>query len=257
MTFLQKTGIVSQHLLIQANKLFAMLMIKNSLPAMQLDFFHSQIDCSSVIDIITDEQISNYQLQPLSKVLLCDTFNCTELSKRVRLILTVDALIFCSVNEKNKELEYSLLFKPIPIQQISIRTIHTDRELIGEYNIQIWIQKQKLFTMKASTKEDRNMWLGLDINSSTRNQSLLSWVPLNNIVTKYDIRRQSTKNTTAPKSIRTQDVFSFYTDQSGEISPLVSSSDESENEGDDGISWEEEEKSSTSDKDMFSSSGWF
>jgi hypothetical protein len=233
-------------------------MIKNSLPAVQLDTFYTLIDCSNVVDIITEEHNSNFKLQRLPKVLLCDTFNCTELSMRIRLILTVDTLVFCLVKEeKNKEPSYSLLYKPLSTKYISIRTIHTDRELIGEYHIQLWIHKQKLFTMKAASKEDRNMWLGLDINSNTKDQALLSWVPLNNIVAKYDIRRQSTKNlTTTPKFIRTQDVFSFYTDQTGEISPLVSS-DESEEGDEDDITWEDEDKNDTSKKEISSVLGSF
>lgn len=239
-------------------------MIKNSLPPVKLDSFHTQVDCSSVADILTDKQVPNYQLQPLSKVLLCDTFYCNELSKCVRLILTVNNLIFCSMQEgssDNKDLKYALLFTPVPIKDISIRIIHTDRELIGEYNAQLWIQNQRLFTMKSSSKEGRNMWLGIDISSSTRDQSLQSWVALNDIVSKYDIRRQSsTKVTSTPKPIRTQDIFSFYDDQNGEISPLVSSSDESEENNEDSNStWEEEEEGEkkTSPKiESVSASGW-
>ena len=217
-------------------------MIKSSLADLQLDSFHTQVDCSHVVDVLTDKSISNFQLQQLSKVLLCDTFNCSELSKRIRLILTADTLLFCSVmDETDKGTQYCLMYQPISTKNISIRTIHTDRELIGEYNVQFWIEKQKILTMKAASKEDRNMWLGLDINSPSKDQSLLSWAPLTHVVAKYNIRRQSTKHMSTPKAIRTQDIFSFYTDQAGEISPLVSSSDESEE--DDEVSWEEEDKS--------------
>ncbi|KAI7888623.1 uncharacterized protein EV154DRAFT_425433, partial [Mucor mucedo] len=186
----------------------------------KLDSFHTQVDCSNVVDILTQERVVNYKLQPLGKILLCDTFNCNELSKRVRLILTVNDLYFCSVENEKTDSKYTLLYKPVSTKHISIRTIHTDRELIGEYNVQFWIQKQKLFTMKASTKEDRNMWLGLETNSSTKDQAFLAWEPLNDIVAKYDLRRQSSKSSNSPKSIRTQDIFTFYTDQTGEISPL-------------------------------------
>ncbi|KAI9260438.1 hypothetical protein EDC94DRAFT_520246 [Helicostylum pulchrum] len=188
-----------------------------------MELFHTQVDCSKVVNVLTEKAIPNFQMQPLPKVLLCDTFNCDELSKRVQLILTVDHLYFCAVQDNKK---YSLLFQPLETKLISIRTIHTDRELIGEYNVQLWFQKQRLFTMKANTKEDRNMWLGIESNSSTssaaaKEQLLLSWEPLNDIVAKYDLsRRSSCKSSNAPKPIRTQDIFTFYTDQTGEISPL-------------------------------------
>ncbi|KAI8095413.1 hypothetical protein BDF21DRAFT_405825 [Thamnidium elegans] len=224
----------------QANQLIESLIMKNSLPAIKMESFHTQVDCSNVVNVLTEKAIPNFQMQPLPKVLLCDTFNCDELSKRVQLILTVDHLYFCAVQDNKK---YSLLFQPLETKVISIRTIHTDRELIGEYNVQLWFQKQKLFTMKANTKEERNMWLGIESNSSNggaKEQLLLSWEPLKDIVAKYDLCRRSSRSSNGPKPIRTQDIFTFYTDQTGEISPLVSSSDEFEE--DDNSSWEEEEE---------------
>ncbi|KAG2232672.1 hypothetical protein INT48_006851 [Thamnidium elegans] len=186
-----------------------------------MESFHTQVDCSNVVNVLTEKAIPNFQMQPLPKVLLCDTFNCDELSKRVQLILTVDHLYFCAVQDNKK---YNLLFQPLETKVISIRTIHTDRELIGEYNVQLWFQKQKLFTMKANTKEERNMWLGIESNSSNggaKEQLLLSWEPLKDIVAKYDLCRRSSRSSNGPKPIRTQDIFTFYTDQTGEISPLI------------------------------------
>ncbi|GAN04948.1 hypothetical protein MAM1_0077d04415 [Mucor ambiguus] len=215
---------IDQSTLVQANQLFNSLMIKNSLPPVNLDpSFHTKINCSSVVNVLSDTPIQNYQLSKLDKILLCDTFNCTELSKRVQLILTINHLVFCCP-EKN-----DLLYPPIDINDISIRTIHIDRELLGEYHVQFWISQHRLFTFTAKSKQERNTWLGLDINSNIKKSDTVavSWTPLLVIVEKYDIRRQSR----APaKSVRTQDIFTFYTDQTGEISPLVSS-DEEDSEG--------------------------
>lgn len=208
-------------------------MINNSLSPVKLDptFFHTKLNCDSVVDILNDKPIQKYQLPKLDKTLLRDTFNCTELSKRVQLVLTINHLVFCCP-EKN-----DLLFPAIDINNIAIRTIHIDRELIGEYHIQLWISQQRVFTFAAKSKQERNTWLGIDINSSVKKTDALaiSWTPLLNIVEKYNTKKPQRAPTV--KSIRTQDIFSFYTDQTGEISPLVSS-DEEEDDDDD----KEEEK---------------
>ncbi|KAG1089881.1 hypothetical protein G6F42_019856 [Rhizopus arrhizus] len=89
------------------------------------------------------------------------------------------------------------------------------------------------------------------INSNVKKADTVavSWTPLLAIVEKYDIRRQSR----APaKSIRTQDIFTFYTDQTGEISPLVSSDEEEEDsENDQDI--DEKQEESAADKSSSSS----
>ncbi|KAL9555833.1 hypothetical protein MBANPS3_002170 [Mucor bainieri] len=239
---------IDQHTLMQANQLFTSLMIENSLPPVNLDpSFHTKINCSSVVDVLSDTPIQNYQLSKLDKILLCDTFNCTELSKRVQLILTLNHLVFCCP-EKN-----DLLYPPIDINDISIRTIHIDRELLGEYHVQLWISQHRLFTFTAKSKQERNTWLGLDINSSVKKSDAVavSWTPLLAIVEKYDIRRQSR----APaKSIRTQDIFTFYADQTGEISPLVSSDEEdSEDDQEDADAVGEGQEEKATDKSSSSS----
>ncbi|KAI8641995.1 hypothetical protein BD408DRAFT_417185 [Parasitella parasitica] len=222
--------------LVQANQLFSSLMIKNSLPPANLDpLFHTKINCSSVVDIAKDKPIKNYQLSKLDKIVLCDTFNCTELSKRVQLVLTINHLVFCCP-EKN-----DLLFPPVDISDIAIRTIHIDRELIGEYHIQLWVNQRRLFTFSTKSKQERNTWLGLDINSSVKKSDAIAiaWIPLLSIVEKYDVKRQSRASA---KPIKTQDLFAFYTDQTGEISPLVSSDEEDEDDDSDQDDEKEEEK---------------
>ncbi|CEP14894.1 hypothetical protein [Parasitella parasitica] len=206
--------------------------------------FHTKINCSTVVDIVNDKPIQNYQLSKLDKILLCDTFKCAELAKRVQLVLTINHLVFCCP-EKN-----DLLFPPVAINDIAIRTIHLDRELIGEYHIQLWINQRRLFTFTAKSKQERNTWLGIDINSSVKKSDAvaIAWIPLLTIVEKYDARRQSK---TPAKPVKTQDLFAFYTDQTGEISPLVSSDEEDEDDDSDQDDEKEEEK--PADKAIISS----
>jgi hypothetical protein len=207
---------LNQHTLLQANQLLDAIMPQNAV-------HFTLIDSTKAVDVLSGNPI-HYQMTPLKNVLLCNTFNCTEMSKRVQVTLTVDRLVLCSD-------ENSLIFAPIDIKDVSIRTVHTDRELVGEYNIQFSILKQKTLTMKANSKEERNMWLGLDKNSSLKDKAVSSWLPLDDIVTKHDhrlIKHRKSRASLAPKPIRTQDIFTFYTDQTGEISPLESSDEEEE-----------------------------
>ncbi|RCI07189.1 hypothetical protein CU098_002937, partial [Rhizopus stolonifer] len=232
-SLLNKTNAINQSTLLHLHQSLDTLMNKISLlPKLDLAALHTHIDCTQVIDFISGSPIQNYQLPALSKALLCDTFSCTEIEKRVQLVLSDNKLIFCTIDGHKK---YSLLYTPIAIEHILIRTIQNDRELIGEYEFQLWINKQRIFTIKANSKETRNMWLGLDINSSlTKDNSALSnWMSLTDTVAKYDINPASKqpKTSTSPKPIiQTANIFTFYTDQSGEVSPLVSSDEESEDE---------------------------
>lgn len=200
-------------------------MINNSLPSVDLDTFFSQLDYTKVVDILNEKHIPNYTLPTLQKILFCHSFVCTDLSKRLKLILTADLLIFCAQDINKKDY---LLYTPVSIEHISIRTIHSDRELIGEYHMQIWVQKQKLFTLKSKSKQERNMWLGQDENTKV---SSSSWLPLLDVVQKYHVRHQSMTpkfKASAPKPIRTTDIFTVFTDNSDTISPLVSSDEEEE-----------------------------
>lgn len=182
------------------------------------------LDCSQAVDIINEKRTQNFDLTELGNVLLSSLLFCPEISKRLQLTLTTDHLIFCSENNENNNY---LIYNPIQIKYISIRTVCTENDLIGEYSFQFLIQKQKLLTMASKSIEERNMWLGkYDKNS----QSFSSWKPLSNIVEYYNMCRNSAiskyRNKT-PEPIRTNDIFTISTDQSEGISPL-NSSDESE-----------------------------
>jgi hypothetical protein len=197
----------------------------SSLTVPNMDNFMPNLDCSKAVDVINEKQ-TDYKFQGTTKVLLSSLLICTEISKRVRLTLTADHLIFCSGN--NEESNY-LLYNPIQIKHISIRTIRAENEIIGEYTIQFLIQKQKLFTMISKSKEERNMWLGIDKNSNTKSQSFSTWKPLNDIV-EFRCNSSSSKfRSDTPQPIRTHDIFTICTDQSEGVSPLLSS-DESEEE---------------------------
>lgn len=112
-----------------------------------------------------------------------------------------------------------------------------DRELVGEYLLEVAIQDKKRLTLRADNKEIRNRWVGA--NDDAPSSSTLAPQPLSVVVQKHGGKpaaasssSSATKgsNNREPRKsvIRKQDFFSFYTDQSGEISPL--SSDDSDTE---------------------------
>lgn len=111
-----------------------------------------------------------------------------------------------------------------------------DRELVGEYLLEVAIQDKKRLTLRADNKEIRNRWVGA--NDDAPSSSTLAPQPLSVVVQKHGGKPAVSSSSTATKGsnnreprksvIRKQDFFSFYTDQSGEISPL--SSDDSDTE---------------------------
>ncbi|KAI7908113.1 uncharacterized protein BX663DRAFT_482333 [Cokeromyces recurvatus] len=230
-SFFNKSDIdVGQPILTQANELFDSLI---NVMSIDIDSLYNQIDCTHVTDILNDDPISNYKLQPFSKILLCSTFNCAELSKNVQLIVTTDNnLIFCH----SKDLDctgnkYTLLYAPIDINDISIQAVQLQHELVDDYNFQLQIHGRKIFTMKSSHTDYRK-WLGIE-EESLKGHSVEHWKPFKDIVESYGTDHQNISN--KPKqsdlaSIRKNDVFRFYTEHSGEVSPLVSSDEEEESE---------------------------
>lgn len=112
-----------------------------------------------------------------------------------------------------------------------------DRELVGEYLLEVAIQDKKRLTLRADTKETRNRWVGA--NDDAPSSSTLAPQPLSVVVQKHGGKPAASSSSASavtkgsnrePRKsvIRKQDFFSFYTDQSGEISPL--SSDDSDTE---------------------------
>lgn len=111
-----------------------------------------------------------------------------------------------------------------------------DRELVGEYLLEVAIRDKKRLTLRADTKETRNRWVGA--NDDAPSSSTLAPQPLSVVVQKHGGKPASSSSSSSvtkgsnrePRKsvIRKQDFFSFYTDQSGEISPL--SSDDSDTE---------------------------
>ncbi|KAG0173624.1 hypothetical protein DFQ28_011116 [Apophysomyces sp. BC1034] len=197
----------------------------------EVTMFEGQVDCSRVVDIFSGSRMQyEMRLNPNSKIALRDNFillpeQSSERPLRVHLVLTTNALIICQEQAGPKK--FSLLYPPLIPNDITVKSTSLDRELVGEYIIQLSIGRKNIL-LRADSKEVRNTWVGVE--SGAPSSMTLKPRPL-----KVAVERQLTslnfdEKTSVGKpvrtSIRSKDVVSFYTDKSGEISPLEDSDDE-------------------------------
>ncbi|KAI8149302.1 hypothetical protein BJV82DRAFT_573656 [Fennellomyces sp. T-0311] len=193
-----------------------------------IQFDDLKLDCSQVIDLFTGAPMPHYvpRLPGDTNIVLRDRFiqlpgETSQTSPiRVQLILTNEILL---VVKEGTDSVYILLYPPLAANDITVKSMNLDRELVGEYLVQFTIGNKKDLTMRADNKETRNRWVGVSDNAPST--MTLTPKPLRNVIQKQG--GEDEKNL-RKSVIRKNDIFSFYTDQTGEISPL--SSDESDSE---------------------------
>lgn len=146
------------------------------------------IDTSNVIDIMTSKPIAHYQLNSTSKILFQHSFHCIELNKHIQLLVTKVCVILYAHNQ--------LLFPSLSIHRVQFRS--------ADNKIQLLIDQKKIFTLELISKqEEYNIWF---------TPSQHTWLPLKQLVN--------------PKPIKTTDLFSYYHDPTGEISPISDDGEE-------------------------------
>jgi hypothetical protein len=150
------------------------------------------LDTSNVVDIITKEPITHYQLDTISKIVFNYTFHCIEIKKEVQLVLTESFLSIFDLN--------GLLFQSLSFDILRIRFTP------NEYQLQLSIDQKRTLTFET-TKKISELWIGSNLSSH--------WLPLQETINKK-------------KTARTDDLFCYFQDPSGEISS-GESSDEEEN----------------------------
>ncbi|KAI8379930.1 hypothetical protein EDC96DRAFT_492341 [Choanephora cucurbitarum] len=187
---------------------------------------HNQIDCTRVIAFNSGDHIEDFQLTPFSKILLCNIFECIELDRNVQLILTIDELIFCFVENDRK---LSLLYTPISIDAVMVRPVQDNTK--NQACFQLWINKQSIFTMRSELTELCNMWLSdLNCNSANKDSKRSDWKTLEETAANHCHQFMPKdkilhKNTSRP-TIRTEDALAFSSSCSEKISPLAFSDEE-------------------------------
>ncbi|KAI8367096.1 hypothetical protein BD560DRAFT_424769 [Blakeslea trispora] len=229
-----QTNLISEPTLQQLYQTFDELM--NRIPSslkVNSELLHTQIDCTKTIDFDNGDHVENFQLPAFSEILLCNRFNCVELDKAVQLVLTTDKLVLCSVEAHQK---LSLLYTPICIDEIMIRPAHSNVE--DQACFQLWINKQSIFTMRSDSTEVCNMWLSHDADSNTTREDakLSSWKTLLETAARHSHQFIPTDKALHTKmsrpTIRTEDIFTLSSSYSEQISPLVSSDEELEDQVD-------------------------
>ncbi|KAI9493821.1 hypothetical protein BDB00DRAFT_821726 [Zychaea mexicana] len=210
-----------------------------------MSFDGCKLDCSQVVDLFSGSPMHQYQprLPDDAAVVLRDHFvqlpgETNETTPiRVQLILTNDVLLVAKEGTNNV---YTLLYPPLTVNDITVKSKNLDRELVGEYIVEFAVVGKKHLTMRADLKETRNKWVG--VNDNAPSSMTLAPKALRAVVQKHvgggdgaaeGSSSLASASTPADKNarksgIRKHDIFSFYTDQTGEISPL--SSDESSSE---------------------------
>ncbi|KAI7875136.1 hypothetical protein K492DRAFT_240441 [Lichtheimia hyalospora FSU 10163] len=200
----------------------------------------SGIDCSGSVDLFTgmSKPYSITSTRKLGSVVLKDHFILlpeeTHLSSptRVQATLTTEMLILVD------ETAHTLLYAPISVDDLTSNSRNLDRELVGEYIVQLTIQGKKHLLLRADNRETRNKWVG--VRPQAPSSTTLTPRSMRSVANGGGSQATPRIDTNARKSvIRKQDIFSYYQDQSGEISPLSSEEDEpittSTNNGDAGV----------------------
>ncbi|KAI9304439.1 hypothetical protein BJ944DRAFT_85420, partial [Cunninghamella echinulata] len=204
--------------------------------------FQQLVDCTEVIDLFTGTSM-DYELRPRPGkiilqdkfVLLTDNSNNNGQPLRVYMILTSDMLMIC--HQKNESTgRYQLLYPPLAVNDIYIQPIMLDRELIGEYTLEITILNKKL-TVRAESKEVRNIWSGMPSTTTAKNAIKVS-IPLIHVVNPSlkSTNNNKNNNNSAPSPVVVKSDLppsSFYqNNNNNDMSPVDSDEDDDDDDED-------------------------
>ncbi|CAO3643530.1 unnamed protein product [Cunninghamella echinulata] len=202
--------------------------------------FQQLVDCTEVIDLFTGTSM-DYELRPRpGKIILQDKFvlltdNNNGQPLRVYMILTSDMLMIC--HQKNESTgRYQLLYPPLAVNDIYIQPIMLDRELIGEYTLEITILDKKL-TVRAESKEIRNIWSGMPSTTTAKNAIKVS-IPLIHVVNpslKSTSNNKNNNSTPSPVVVKSDlPPSSFYqnNNNNNDMSPVDSDEDDEDDDED-------------------------
>ncbi|KAI9311104.1 hypothetical protein BX666DRAFT_1107767 [Dichotomocladium elegans] len=198
--------------------------------------FLNELDCSQAVDIQTGalKRINPSQAFVRdTRIILQDAFRLLpDPVRQVYAVLTNANLIIVTADRRTGK--HVLLYPPMDVDGITVNSKMLDRELAGEYFVQFAIQAQHFITLRANQKETRNKWVG--VRADTASSSTLAARPLRNVI-ESTLATQQREPPPPPRlgikeggkiaALKTHDLFTFYQDQTGEISPL-SSDDESD-----------------------------
>ncbi|KAG1147714.1 hypothetical protein G6F37_008190 [Rhizopus arrhizus] len=199
---------------------------KNNQSGFEFDLkvFENQVNCSETMDLFRGTHVDYKQFRisnPGSQMVMRDSFVMLSneqngLPTRVHLVLTTEVLVVCRELDNHS---YSLMYPPIPICDITVKAKAFEREILGEYLIQISVIGRKHFIIRADSKEMRNTWVGVD-QDSPKNIQLRSR-PLQLVAQKKMLSPQLPSDAHSDDSYaaKHQDFLGYYYKNSG-ASPL-------------------------------------
>ncbi|KAG2222807.1 hypothetical protein INT45_011617 [Circinella minor] len=157
-----------------------------------------------------------------------------EIPVHVRVALTTSELAFCKELEQDQQRQrqrqhnYTLMFPPFTVNQLSVKSLSLERELVGEYLLQFTVNGTHHVIMKADSREVRNTWLGVSVSAPSA--STLKPTPLITTVKKRVSQLQKeipqrTSNSRATGSTTYSTVSSIVTKDDDDAHNNVKSTD--------------------------------
>ncbi|KAL9555772.1 hypothetical protein MBANPS3_002211 [Mucor bainieri] len=214
-----------------------------------LTTFERQVDCSRTADLYSGAQI-NYQLRithPGTQLVMRDSFVMLPSehgpSIRVCLVLTTEVLVIARELSAH---QFLLMYPAIPIGDITVKADALDREIVGEYILQFSVLGKKHLVMRADSKEIRSTWIGVEPDApkalilTPRTLSVAAQKKMLAASSAKDYGIQlppmpdssSNNNNSSKASIRNTDIFTYYSENGGGVSPLESSDEEGDPDAD-------------------------
>ncbi|ORZ22635.1 hypothetical protein BCR42DRAFT_447920 [Absidia repens] len=214
----------------------------DSTSALDLPAFQKFVDCENVIDLFTGASL-DYQLRSTpGKIILQDDFlllaDCNDQPPLpVHMVLTSDILMICKQMAESTGC-YDLLYPPLAVNDILVKSSMMDRELIGEYTLELTVLS-KILVLRAESREVRNVWTGIP-STTTPNDMNSTNIPLTKVVCSAENSKTrlngNEMNTNSTKSLNLtrngkSELDSFYGNH--DISPVESSEDDVDDTDDD------------------------
>lgn len=80
---------------------------------------------------------------------------------RLHLALSVDELFICRCMNTSNTPSYELVYPPIAVKDITVKSMDLERELLGEYLVHFNLAYAEQMTLRIASREKRNAWLGV------------------------------------------------------------------------------------------------
>ncbi|KAI8990965.1 hypothetical protein BDF20DRAFT_908789 [Mycotypha africana] len=198
-------------------------------PQSELATFLRQVDCSRTVDLFNGTKI-NYELsttQSGTQIVKRNNFFMMQNDgkstppTRMHLVLTTECLIIC----RECASTFFLMFPAISSHDVTVKADLLEREIVGEYILAFTMFGKKHITLRADSREIRNMWVGQ--SAEVTKVDLSNSRSLSAIVEQHLYCAKNDNEKKHANGIKKTDIFTYYSEP-GAVSPLESSDEEQE-----------------------------